>query len=100
MSTYLEISRIMTLIGSLAITCGLYLQAAKIFKTKSAKDFTWVILAALLLSELVWLNYGYCLKEWPIIATSIADIPATTLAGIGFMKYGRNTKSDNLKEGK
>ena len=84
---YLEFSRLFTVFGSFAITFGLYAQAIKIYRTKSARDFTWVMLIALFVSELAWLNYGICLKEWPIVLTSLADVPATILAFRGFLLY-------------
>ena len=84
---YLEISRIVALIASVFITIGLYHQAFKIWKTKSAKDFTWTIIIALLLNELAWLNYGFALVEWPIIVIAFANVPAAIIASIGYLKY-------------
>jgi len=84
---YLEISRIVALIASVFITIGLYHQAFKIWKTKSAKDFTWTIIIALLLNELAWLNYGFALVEWPIIVIAFANVPAVIIASIGYFKY-------------
>jgi len=84
---YLHVSRIITFIASIAITYGLYDQALKIWRTKSAKDFTWSIVVALLFNECAWLNYGFSLMEWPIITIGILNVPAAIIAGIGFLKY-------------
>lgn len=86
-NNYLAISRIITVIASVAITYGLYDQAIRIFKIKSAKDFTWTIIFALLLNELAWLNYGFALFEWPIILVGIVNIPAIIIIIIGYYKY-------------
>lgn len=84
---YLELSRLFTLFASFFITLGLYDQAIKIFKTKSAKDFTWTIIIALMVNELAWINYGYSLKEWPIILVGTVNIPGIILLLMGYIKY-------------
>lgn len=86
---YLEISRIITLVASAAITYGLYDQAKKIFRTKSAKDFRWTIVVAIVFNEFAWLNYGISLREWPIILVGFANIPAAILTLMGYLRYGR-----------
>ncbi len=85
--TWLEISRLVTLIASITITVGLYDQALKIWRTRSAKDFTATLVAALILNELAWLNYGFALKEWLIIVIGLANIPAVFISGVGFLRY-------------
>lgn len=85
--SYLELSRILTLIASFFITLGLYDQALKVFKTKSAKDFTWTIIFGLFLNELAWINYGFSLYEWPIIVVGAVNIPAIIILIIGYRKY-------------
>jgi MtN3 and saliva related transmembrane protein len=94
---YLEISRILTVVGGIAITVGLYAQSIKIFKTKSAKDFSWIILFALMINELVWLNYGFALSEWPIILLSGANIPGVVLTVIGFLLYRHKGGEDRVR---
>lgn len=84
---YLEISRFITLFASIFITIGLYDQAIKIWRTKSAKDFTTTIIVALIFNEFAWLNYGFSLREWPIMTIGILNVPAAIIAGIGFWKY-------------
>lgn len=84
---YLQVSRVITLLASISITLGLWAQAIKIFKTKSAKDFTWVIIFALLFNEVGWMNYGIALSEWPIIVIGAANLPAAILALVGYIKY-------------
>ena len=85
--TYLEFSRILTFAGSMLITVGLYEQAWKIWRTRSAKDFTLSLIASLLLTEFVWLNYGVVIHEWPIYAVSIVNIPAALLATWGYVRF-------------
>lgn len=83
----LELSRFITVIASIAITLGLYDQAVKIWRTRSVKDFTLTLVAALVFNEAAWLNYGLALQEWPIIAVGCANLPAVIIASIGFLKY-------------
>ena len=87
--TYLEFSRILTFAGSMLITVGLYEQAWKIWRTRSAKDFTLSLIASLLLTEVVWLNYGVVIHEWPIWAVSIINIPGAVLSSWGYAKFRR-----------
>ena len=85
--SYLEVSRIVTLVASLFITVGLYDQAFKIWRTKSARDFTISLVAALIFNEIAWLNYGFSLREWPIITLGCLNVPAAIIATIGFIRY-------------
>ena len=84
---YINISRIVTLVASIVITVGLYDQAVKIWRTKSAKDFSGIIILAIVFNEMAWLNYGIALREWPIILLAIMNVPAAFVAAIGFIKY-------------
>jgi len=84
---YLEFSRIITLIASALITYGLYDQATRIYKIKSARDFTVTIIFALMINELAWLNYGVSLGEWPIIIVGAINIPALVMIFTGYFKY-------------
>lgn len=86
---YLVYSRILVLLASVSITFGLWDQAQKIWRTKSAKDFTASIVVAILINEAAWLNYGFALHEWPIIVIGLANNPAAIWAGLGFWKYRR-----------
>ncbi|MCL5795012.1 MAG: SemiSWEET family transporter [Patescibacteria group bacterium] len=84
---WLEISRFFTVIASLAITFGVYVQSYKIWKTKSAGDFTFILIIALVFNEVAWLNYGIALREWPIILISSLNIPGIVATAIGYIKY-------------
>lgn len=88
--TYLEISQWVVTLSNFAIIYGLYDQAIKIWRTKSAKDFTWTLILALIINEAAWLNYGFSLTEWPIIAISCVNFPAIVIIAIGHIKYGGN----------
>ncbi len=85
--TRLEFSRIITVIASLAITIGLYDLSFKIWRTKSARDFTPTLVAALLFNELAWLNYGLALPEWPIVVVGCLNLPAVAIASLGYLRY-------------
>lgn len=87
--TYIEFSRIITVVASFMLTYGLYTQVWKMFKTKSAKDFTFSLVFAIAFNELIWLNYGISIVEWPIIAICSLNLPADLLICYGFYLYGR-----------
>lgn len=84
---YLEISRILTMVSSITIMVGLYAQAWKIWRTKSAKDFTAILVFAMVLTEFVWFNYGLAIREWPIIVLETINIPGVIVIAILFIKY-------------
>ena len=87
MSYYFEISRVVTMIASSTMTLGLYAQCLKLFRTKSAKDFTWSLVASLVFTEIVWLNYGMVLAEWPIILSSVLNLLPVSLISVGYSRY-------------
>jgi MtN3 and saliva related transmembrane protein len=89
----LEISRILTVIASIVITIGLYMQMIKIYKTQSAKDFDTILVISLVANEYAWLNYGLNLHEWPVILISGLNLPAVTGIGIGYIKYRNSNRS-------
>jgi len=84
---YVELSRVLTIVSSITIIIGLYSQAWKIWRTKSAKDFTGILIFAMVLTELVWLNYGIAIKEWPIIVLETINVPGIILIAFLFIKY-------------
>ena len=87
--SYLELSRVMTFVISLFMTFGLYVQAWKIWKTKSAKDFALLIVLAIVANEVVWLNYGLALREWPIIGLGILNVPCVIAIVVLYVKFRR-----------
>jgi MtN3 and saliva related transmembrane protein len=85
---YPTISRCVVAVASLFITAGLYHQAYKIWKTRSVRDFVVTIIAAMLINEVAWLNYGIMLAEWPIIfITSINLVPAIAVF-VAYLRFG------------
>jgi MtN3 and saliva related transmembrane protein len=87
MNTYCEISRVVTMLASMTMTFGLYAQCWKVFRTRSAKDFTLTLVASLIFTEAVWLNYGMVLREWPIILSSVLNIGPVTAIMYGYLRY-------------
>lgn len=84
---WLELSRVLTVVGSGIITVGLYAQAHKAFVNKSVDDFSMVLVLSLIINELVWFNYGVALREWPIILISGLNIPAVSMIMFCFFSY-------------
>lgn len=73
--------------ASVLITLGLYDQSLKVWRTKSAKDFTTSIVVAILVNEVAWLNYGFSIGEWPVIVVSLLNIPAALVAAVGYFRF-------------
>lgn len=84
---YLEVSRIAAFSSSLVLVTGLYFQAYKIWKTKSAKDFTPLLIVALLIDEALWMNYGLAIHEWPVWLLGVTSLPAAIVVAAGYLKY-------------
>lgn len=91
---YGDITRLAVTATSIVLTIGLYAQVVKIFKTKSASDFSWVVVVALLFDSLAWLNYGFYLWEWPIITIGLTSFPAVVGALVGYIMYGQGRKAN------
>ena len=83
----IDVLRVNTLVAGVIITAGFYAQTIKIFQTKSAKDFTILLIVSLFYNELSWLAYGSGLREWPIIVLCLANLPAEVMMLIGYLKY-------------
>lgn len=77
----------MTFLANLMITVGLYAQCYKIFRTKSSNDFNSVLVTALGIGQIMSLNYGLAIREWPIIAISSLNLVPVTLIAIGCCRY-------------
>ena len=86
---YQRISQVVVLGASVLITVGPYDQSLKVWRTRSAKDFTTSIILAILVNEVAWLNYGFSIKQWPVIVVSILNIPAALVAAAGYFKFRR-----------
>jgi len=91
--SWLEFSRIITVIASFAITAGLYRQGFMIWKSRSAKDFSMLLIVAVVFNELAWLNYGIALVEWPITLVALLNIPAVAMATAGYFKFRNGLSS-------
>lgn len=83
---------------SLLMTSGLYAQVWKIYKTKSAKDFSLLLIIALVLNELAWLNYGVRLGELPVWIVPVLNLPAIIGGVPGYVKYRHPPQSAALSK--
>ena len=88
---YSDLSRMAVSVGNLLIVAGFYHQAWAIWSRKSARDFTWTLVAALVISEAAWLNYGVAIHEWPIILAGALNTPAIVLMVVGFLRYHKGS---------
>jgi len=89
---YCDISRLMTFLANLTICAGLYAQCYKIFRTQSSKDINLALVVALMMGQVMALNYGLAIREWPIIAISCLNLPAVSLIAIGCWRYRQPRK--------
>ena len=90
LDSVLDIIRINSAFAGLILTVGVYVQCIKIFQTKSAKDFSPILILSLLYNEVSWLIYGLGIEEWPITALTIIAFPAEIGILIGYMRYKKN----------
>lgn len=86
--SWIEIVRLNAMLSGIIISGGLYSQALKIHRTKSARDLSAVLMVALVYNEISWLTYGLGISEWPIIALTTFSLPAEVAILVGFLKYG------------
>lgn len=101
MHTFIGTSGAIALVVSLVITCGLYQQVYKIWRTKSAKDFVATLVIALVLEEAAWLNYGIDQHLWPVIILTTVNLPAMIGLAVGYILYRKGAESgDPDQEGK
>jgi uncharacterized protein with PQ loop repeat len=90
---YPTVSRLAVTAASCLITVGLYQQAHKIWSTKGVRDIAAIVVVAVLLNELAWLNYGIMLAEWPIVlVTSLNLLPAIVICA-GYIRFRRNDEN-------
>ena len=96
--TGLEIIRCNAMLSGLVISAGLYFQALKIYRTKSAKDLSTILMIALVYNEISWLLYGIGIQEWPIMALTMFSLPAEVLIIVGYIKYGIRAPRDEAQK--
>jgi uncharacterized protein with PQ loop repeat len=89
MSTYCELSRVIQLLSNVALTFGLFAQCGHLFRTKTVKGITPLLVVSLAVTQLVRLNYGVAIKEWPIIAAGVINVVPVALIAIGYWRYRR-----------
>lgn len=83
------LSILATIFGTLSGIANLP-QAFKIFKRKSAKDISIITYIFLLFGAVVWIFYGFEIKNFPLIITNILGGINLGLVVIGWFLYGRS----------
>ncbi|CBW25747.1 putative membrane protein [Halobacteriovorax marinus SJ] len=84
---YIDFSRYVVTFSSILLIIGLYHQVYKMFTTKSADDFSMLMILSLICCQVTWINYGIVLDEWPILLLSSIELPAGALAFYGYLKF-------------
>ncbi len=87
MSTYVEASRILSVVTSIGLVYSLYAQGFKIWRRRSAADIHMAIAVVPLINEIAWLNYGFAIREWPILVICGVNLGACLLITTGYFKY-------------
>jgi len=88
----------MTLLTILAtifgITSGLanFPQVFRIFRRKSAKDISILTYSTLLIGAIVWVLYGFEIKNFPMIIANAFGTITLSLVVVGWLLYGRERK--------
>ncbi|MDP4187982.1 MAG: SemiSWEET transporter [Bacteroidota bacterium] len=79
-----------TIIGMAAacLTTFSYIpQMIKVIKTKRTKDISVIMYFAIMTGIFLWLVYGICLKDWPIILANAISLVFTGTIFILKLKY-------------
>lgn len=85
----LTILRINSAVAGMLISLGIYIQCFRVFRSRSAKDFSPALVIALIYFEVSWLAYGISINEYPVISMTAATLPADIGIAIGYLLYGR-----------
>lgn len=91
---YIEFSRVAVLIVSVMVVFGIYAQAYRIWRRKSVDDFSATLVTVLLANEIIWLNYGLAIWEWPIIVVGVLNVPPTFAIFVGYYQFRKKEKKD------
>jgi uncharacterized protein with PQ loop repeat len=65
-----------------------YFQAYKTFTTHSAGDLSIIASSIVLVSILSWLTYGFMIKDYPLIISSIIGSIGASVLITGILMYG------------
>lgn len=92
---YADVSRIIIIVCSLGMTIGIYFQTIRVWKRKSAQDLSAVMVVAILVSAVGWLNYGFAIREWPILVIDFATLPADIGIAIGYLMFRKGSPNSS-----
>jgi len=94
---YIQLSRWLTLCGSIALIGGLYHQAYKLYKYAEIRNVSAGLIVALLVSEGTWINYGAALHEIPVWGIPALNVPAVVWMAVSYyrIKKGRHKDSES-----
>ena len=88
----MTILAILATISGIVASLGLFPQALKIFKRKSAKDLSILTFSLGIVNNSLWVLYGFELKNWPIIISNAVAVVNLAIVIFGWILYGRETK--------
>lgn len=87
MVSYLDaLATIVTVVGIIT-SSGLFFQAAKIWKNKSAKDVSLIAFSMIAINVTLWFIYGLAIKNLPIIVANFVVIVASYLVLVLILKF-------------
>jgi MtN3 and saliva related transmembrane protein len=76
------------IMGSIMAGAG-FIQTYKIFKTRSAKDISFLTYILIAIGGVVWVLYGFEINSGPIIISNSIVIVAAGCIIVGWWIYGR-----------
>ena len=74
----------------IAMSCGNFFQAYRIFKLKEAKDISVVTWSIIFIGTFIWAAYGFEIMNLPIIIPNIIGIFASGAVLYGWCLYRNN----------
>lgn len=82
----LEFLGVLASIAGVAMSFAHFIQAKKIFSTKSAKDISLATYSIFFIGSIIWLLYGLSIGEFPVIISFGISVIGTALVIILSLK--------------
>lgn len=84
----MQLIEILGLFAGFCTTASFVPQALKTWRTKSAKDFSWLMLVMFLVGVFLWLVYGVYKNDFPIIAANAVTELLVLSIVVAKLKFG------------
>jgi uncharacterized protein with PQ loop repeat len=81
------VSRVLQFLASVVLTFGLFAQAWHLYRKKTVTGITPILVVSLAITQLIRLNYGVAIQEWPLILAGILNVVPIVLIAIGYYRF-------------